>query len=35
MFSGILVFLHSLSTKQEYITTERIPKYMYDQNTYD
>ena len=35
MFSGISVFLHTLSTKQEYIITARIPKYMYDQNTYD
>ena len=35
MFSVTLVFLHTLSTKQEYIITVRIPKYMYDQNTFD
>ena len=31
MFSWILVFLHTLSTKWEYIMTARIPKYIYDQ----
>ena len=31
MFSVILVFLHPLCTKQEYIITARIPKHMYDQ----
>ena len=30
MFSWILVFLHALRTKQEYIITACIPKYMYD-----
>ena len=28
-------FLHTLSTKQEHMFTARIPKYMYDQNTFD
>ena len=27
-------FLRTLSTNPEYIITARIPKYMYDQNTY-
>ena len=35
MFGGVLVFLHTLSTKQEYITTASIPKSMYNQNSYD
>ena len=35
MLSGILAFLHTLRSKQEYITTACIPKYMHGQNTYD
>ena len=30
----LLVCLRNLSTKQKYIITARILKYMYDQNTY-
>ena len=30
----LLVFLRTLSTKQEYIIIARIPKYMYDQKTH-
>ena len=35
MINILLVFLHTLSTKQKCIITARIPKYMNDQNTYD
>ena len=30
----LLVFLRTLSIQQKYMLTTRIPKYMYDQNTF-
>ena len=32
--NNLVVFLRTLSTKQKYIISARILKYMYNQNTY-